>query len=194
VVATFTHLTRRRDALFQVVLPGYHPEHCLIGGVAIAAGLARAGRVGVPSMREVAVGMGGAGRLHAVVALSAPRPGEARKAMFSIWAAVNLIKQIVVVDDDIDPWDPVQVEWATATRVKPDRDFVIVPGVRADRSEPLERGGTITKLGIDATRHDGDRTDWQRARPPARALQRARELLRANASPPGSNGKRADPQ
>ena len=37
VVATFSRLTRRRDAIFQVILPGYHREHCLIGGVAIAA-------------------------------------------------------------------------------------------------------------------------------------------------------------
>ena len=59
--------------------------------------------------------------------------------MFAVWAAVNLIKQVIVVDDDIDPWDALQVEWATATRVKPDRDFVIVPAVRADRSEPRAR-------------------------------------------------------
>jgi len=38
VVATFTRVTRRRDAIFQVILPGYHAEHCLLGGVAIAAG------------------------------------------------------------------------------------------------------------------------------------------------------------
>ncbi|MEO8831224.1 MAG: UbiD family decarboxylase [Bradyrhizobium sp.] len=180
IVATFARLTRRRDAIFQVVLPGYHPEHCLLGGVAIAAGLFRVVRNAVPSICEVAVGLGGAGRLHAVVALRAPRAGEARKAMFAVWAAVNLVKQVIVVDDDIDPWDRLQVEWATATRVKPDRDFVIIPAVRADRSEPLERDGTITKLGIDATRREGDRPDWALARPPAAALARAREILREN--------------
>ena len=180
IVATFARLTRRRDAIFQVVLPGYHPEHCLLGGVAIAAGLFRVVRNAVPSICEVAVGLGGAGRLHAVVALRAPRAGEARKAMFAVWAAVNLVKQVIVVDDDIDPWDRLQVEWATATRVKPDRDFVIVPAVRADRSEPLERDGTITKLGIDATRREGDRPDWALARPPAAARARAREILREN--------------
>ena len=180
IVATFTRLTRRRDAIFQVVLPGYHPEHCLLGGVAIAAGLFRVVRNAVPSVREVAVSLGGAGRLHAVVSLRAPRPGEARKAMFAVWAAVNLIKQVIVVDDDIDPWNSQQVEWASATRVKPDRDFVIVPAVRADRSEPLEQGGTITKLGIDATRREEDRPDWELARPPAAALTRAREILHEN--------------
>ncbi len=100
--------------------------------------------------------------------------------MFAVWAAVNLIKQVIVVDDDIDPWDALQVEWATATRVKPDRDFVIVPAVRADRSEPLERDGTIVKLGIDATRKAADRLDWTLAQPPAAALARAREIMREN--------------
>jgi 2,5-furandicarboxylate decarboxylase 1 len=180
IVATFACLTRRRDAIFQVVLPGYHPEHCLLGGVAIAAGLFRVVRNAVPSVCEVAVGLGGAGRLHAVVSLRAPRAGEARKAMFAVWAAVNLIKQVIVVDDDIDPWNAPQVEWAIATRVKPDRDFVIVPAVRADRSEPLDQDGTITKLGIDATRRQGDRPDWALARPPAAALARAKQILREN--------------
>jgi 2,5-furandicarboxylate decarboxylase 1 len=180
IVATFSRLTRRRDAIFQVVLPGYHPEHCLLGGVAIAAGLFRVVRNAVPSVCEVAVGIGGAGRLHAVVSLRAPRAGDARKAMFAVWAAVNLIKQVIVVDEDIDPWNALQVEWATATRTKPDRDFVIIPAVRADRSEPLDQDGTITKLGIDATRRQGDRLDWALAEPPAAAMMRARDILREN--------------
>jgi len=180
ILATFSRLTRRRDAIFQVVLPGYHHEHCLLGGVAIAAGLARATRDAVPALREVAVGMGGAGRLHAVVALRAPRPGDARKAMFAIWAAVNLIKRVVVVDDDINPWDPVQVEWAMAARMKADRDLVVVRGVRTDRSDPLEDDGVIAKLGIDATMRLGDRTDWTKAQLPEQARRRARELLTAS--------------
>jgi 4-hydroxy-3-polyprenylbenzoate decarboxylase len=183
ILATFTRLTRRPDSVFQVILPGYHPEHCLLGGVAIAAGLARSARTSVPSVAEVAVTLGGAGRLHAVVSLRDARPGDARKVVFAIWALVNLIKQIVVVDADIDPWDAVQVEWAIATRMKPDRDLLIVPGVRADRSEPLESGGTVTKLAIDATRRDGDRPDWTNARPPEWAINRAREMLRANFAP-----------
>jgi len=179
VTAIFSRLTRRNDPIFQVILPGYHPEHCLLGGVAIAAGLARAARVGVPAVREVAVGMGGAGRLHAVVSLHQPRPGDARKAAFAVWASVNLIKQIVLVDDDVNPWDSTQVEWAIATRMKPDRDLIVIPRVRADRSEPLELEGTVAKLAIDATRREGDRSDWRIAEAPASAIRRARDILRA---------------
>lgn len=177
IVATFSRLTRRRDAIFQVVLPGYHPEHCLLGGVAIAAGLARAARAAVPGLSEVAVGLGGAGRLHAVVSIQSPRPGEARKAMFAIWAAVNLVKQVVVVDADIDPWNAIQVEWAIATRMRADEDLIVVPGVRTDRSDPLERGGVIAKLGLDATRKAANRKDWTEAKPPEAAMARARDLL-----------------
>ena len=123
--------------------------------------------------------MGGAGRLHAVVSLDSPRPGEARKAMFAVWAAVNLVKRVVIVDADVDPWDETDVDWALATRFKADRDLVVVPAVRADRSEPLEAEGTVAKLGIDATRRVGDRPDWRRATPPEAARARARELLRS---------------
>ena len=177
IVANFSRLTMRRDAMFQVVLPGYHPEHCLLGGVAIAAGLARAARAAVPGLSEVAVGLGGAGRLHAVVSIASPRPGEARKAMFAIWAAVNLVKQVVVVDADIDPWDPIQVEWAIATRMRADEDLIVIPGVRTDRSDPMERGGVVAKLGIDATRKASGRRDWTKAEPPQAAVARARDLL-----------------
>ena len=178
IVATFSHLTRRHDAIFQAILPGYHPEHCLLGGVSIAAGLASLLRASMPTVREVAVGLGGAGRLHAVVSLQLTRPGQAKKVMFAVWAAVNLIKQIVVVDEDIDPWDSGRVEWAIATRAVVERDYTIVPGVQADRSEPLDRDGTIGKLGIDATRHPADRADFTIAAPPLAAIESARRILR----------------
>jgi 2,5-furandicarboxylate decarboxylase 1 len=190
-VATFSRLTRRSDAMFQVILPGYHAEHCLLGGVSIAAGLARQARASVAGVEQVAVGMDGAGRLHAVVALKEPRAGDARKTMFAIWAAVNLIKRVTVVDDDIDPWDIEQVAWAVATRMQADRDLIIVPGVRSDRSEPLEQAGVIAKLGIDATLRSGDRADWRRAEPPAHALRKARELLGLSASPSTNNMHRS---
>ena len=70
--------------------------------------------------------------------------------------AGGLIKQVIVVDDDIDVYDPTQVEWAVATRVQPDRDVIIVPGTRTkplDPSIPPTPGRipTAAKMGIDAT-------------------------------------------
>ncbi len=177
-VVTFGAMTRRKDAIYQAVLPGYAGEHIYLGAVAIAAGLARSLKGKVASLAEVAVTHGGAGRLHAVISLNEPRPGAARKAIFAVWGAVNLIKQVTVVEGDVDPWDAVAVEHAVANHMRPDRDLIVVPGVQADRAEPLEQGGVISKLGIDATRHNEDRADWTPARPPADVMERMRAKLK----------------
>ena len=177
-VVTFDRLTSRRDPIFQVIEPGRHPEHLLLGGVAIAAGLTVQLRRLVPAVTAVAVPEGGAGRLSAVVALDAgARPGSAQRAMFAVWASVSLIRTVTVIDADIDPWDHVEVEWARTAFARPDRDLLVVPGGAADRAEPLELRGRVAKLGIDATRKSADRADHRVAAPPAETLAWARARL-----------------
>jgi 2,5-furandicarboxylate decarboxylase 1 len=67
----------------------------------------------------------------------------------------------VVVDDDIDVFDPTEVEWAIATRVQADRDVMIVTHARGkplDPSLPPTPPGvvpTTAKVGIDATIAEG---------------------------------------
>jgi 2,5-furandicarboxylate decarboxylase 1 len=170
-----TRITRRRDAMLQVIQPGLYPEHVWIGGEAIAASLRRrlARYAGV---REVAVTPGGAGRLHAVVSASGER---ARELIEAVWQAVRLIKLVTVVDDDVDPWDPLQVERALATRMRAERDLIVVPSARTSRSDPLEDNGQVAKLGIDATRKPADRDDWRAAQPPAEVMERVRRKLGA---------------
>ncbi len=176
-VMTVRRITMRRSALFQTILPGYAAEHVLIGAVAIAAVIERHLRTVVTSVREVAVTPGGCGRLHATVSLTAPEPDDAGSVIRETLSAVRLVKFVTVVDDDIDVHDAQSVEWAVATRMKADRDLVVVPAARSSRSDPLAIDGTVAKLGIDATRHAGDRQDWARAVPPAAALRQARAGL-----------------
>jgi len=92
--------------------------------------------------------------------------------MQALWSAVRLVKLITVVDEDIDPWDPQQVEWALATRMRAERDLTIVPSAATSRSDPIESGGSVGKLGIDATRKSGDRDDWRLAQPPAEVMRK----------------------
>ncbi len=177
-VVTFDRMTTRRNPIYQVIEPGRHREHVLLGGTAIAAGLAAEVRRVVPAVTEVAVPEGGAGRLAAVISLAPDaRPGSAQRAMFAVWASVSLIRTVTVVDDDIDPWDHVEVEWARTCFARPDRDLLIAPGGAADRAEPLELRGTVAKLGIDATRKPADRADHRIAAPPPEALAIARRRL-----------------
>src|SRR3546814_4165193 len=71
------------------------------------------------------------------------------------------IKHVTIVDDDIDVFNPMDVEWAVATRVQADRDVVTLANARAkplDPSLPVQRHGTVpttAKMGIDATIPEG---------------------------------------
>lgn len=172
LLTEFSRMTRRRDAMLQVIQPGYHPEHVWIGGEAIAASLAHRLRDAFPGLRQVAITPGGAGRLHAVIALEAPGAGEAQRVMRAVWDAVSLVKLVTVVDADVDAWDPARVELALATRMRAERDLLVEPGAKTGRSDPLEDDGRIGKLGIDATRKQGDRVDWRSAAPPAEVMRK----------------------
>jgi 2,5-furandicarboxylate decarboxylase 1 len=68
------------------------------------------------------------------------------------------MKHVTVVDEDIDVFDHVDVEWAVATRVQADRDVVIISGARSKPLDPsipppgpYSRVPTTAKMGIDAT-------------------------------------------
>lgn len=171
-------ISRRSDALFQVILPGLFREHALLGAVSVAGVLEHHLRALAPNVVAVAVPETAGGRTAAVVSLHGPRPGQARQMMMAAFSQVPLIKQVTVVDSDVDPWDLENVEWARMVRSHPDRDLFVVPGVRTDRSEPLSVGDVVDKLGIDATAREGDRaTGSEVARISPRALELAAALL-----------------
>ncbi len=151
-----TALTYRRNPIYQAILPGYAPEHCLLGAVAIGATTCRALQRALPNVRQVFVTDGGGGRLHAIITLDRPQQGDGKQAIMLAMQQCNLLKLVIAVDEDIDPEDWTQVEWALATRMRAERDIVVIPGAEADRCEPLQQNGKVTKVGIVATREPGD--------------------------------------
>ncbi len=97
---------------------------------------------------------GGCCHWHAVIGVR-PLPGDGKNAIMAALSVADM-KHVVVVDEDIDVFDGVDVEWAIATRVQADKDVLIVSGAR---SKPLDpslaptpgRIPTTSKMGIDAT-------------------------------------------
>ncbi len=182
--ATFSARTQREDAIFQVIEPGYHREHIYLGALPIAASLLQAVAAVVPNVVDVGVGEAGAGRTDVVVQIDGPRPGQARRAMFAVFAAVSIVKRVTVVDADVDPWNAAAVDWARVNRMRFERDILIIPGAGADRSEPMEEGGLVTKIGFDATARVADRAEGvDKAAPPPAVLLAARSWLQ-DALPP----------
>ena len=180
IAGTIRCVTHREDAIYQAILPGYASEHCLLGGVAIGATLCRALQRMIPAVRRVLVTEGGMGRLHAIVSMHKPRFGEGKRAVLLAMGQVNLIKLVIVVDDDIDIESPCQVEWALAARFRGNEDLVVIPGVTADRCDPVHEQLTVTKIGMIATTRPGDGeplTRSERVNPPPAILDRVRREL-----------------
>lgn len=175
IAAEATAVTHRRDPILQVVLPGYASEHCLMGAVAIGATLTVQLRAVIPAVRRVFVTPGGMGRLHAVITMHRPKPGEGKRAVMLAMGLVNLLKHVTVVEDDIDPEDPVAVEWSVAARFHGHEDMIVIEGAKADRCDPVHDGMTVTKIGIVATTRPGDGEAGSRseyARVPSEILTR----------------------
>jgi len=72
--------------------------------------------------------------------------------MMAAFAAHPSLKQVIVVDSDIDPDNPSEVEWAIATRFQADEDLIIIRNVRGSTLDPSSRDGLTAKMGIDATK------------------------------------------
>lgn len=83
------------------------------------------------------------------------RHGDARRVMLAWFSGPRreYVKSCVVVDEDVDPYDPAQVLWALAYRFQADRDLVIVPNYPSSGLDPSESCfGLTTLCGFDATK------------------------------------------
>ena len=83
-------------------------------------------------------------------------PGEARNAIAACFGALVNVKNVFVVDPDIDIFSDEQMEWALATRFQPDRDFVCASGFRTIPLDPSLEGAALgSKGGFDLTMPPG---------------------------------------
>ena len=106
-------------------------------------------------VHDINVTVGGCGYWHAIISIR-KQAGEGKNALLAALSVMD-IKHVTIVDSDIDVFDPVDVEWAVATRVQADKDVVILSNARAKPLDPslavMKLGGvpTTAKMGIDAT-------------------------------------------
>jgi 3-polyprenyl-4-hydroxybenzoate decarboxylase len=79
-------------------------------------------------------------------------PGEARNAIAAAFGSQANVKNVFVVDPDIDIFSDEQMEWALGTRFQPERDLVIGGGFRTLPLDPSLNGlRTGSKAGYDLT-------------------------------------------
>ncbi|WP_048181802.1 UbiD family decarboxylase [Methanosarcina sp. MTP4] len=161
-VIRITRVIHRKDPVYHGILPA-GPEHLLMMGVPYEPRIYRA--VGeVTTVKNVVLTEGGCCYLHAVVQIEKQTEGDGKNAIMAAFAAHTSLKHVVVVDEDINIFDPNDVEFAIATRVKGDIDILTITNVRGSSLDP--RGapdGTTTKVGIDATKVLIEKENFERA-------------------------------
>jgi 2,5-furandicarboxylate decarboxylase 1 len=143
-------VTHRESPIYHTIVGG-GLEHLLLGGIPREASFLSHLRRSFPCVRDVHLSRGGTCRYHLYVQVAKPKPGEAKNVILGALATHYDIKQVTVVDTDVDVHDPTEVEWATATRFQADRDLVVVGGAQGSKLDPSTADGFGAKMGLDAT-------------------------------------------
>jgi len=147
-------ITHRQRPIYQALLPGL-AEHKLLMGLPREPTIYAAVNQ-VCRCVNVCLTGGGMNWLHAVVQIEKQDAEDGLKAIQAAFEGHRSLKHVVVVDEDIDPFRPKEVEWAVATRFQGDRDLLILrdqPSSSLDPSAhhvPGEKSRTA-KMGLDAT-------------------------------------------
>src|SRR6202521_1597384 len=149
-------ISMRKDAIYYNLHMPW--ENTWLAAPTRYAAIRQALRTAGVQAKDINVTLGGCAFWHAVVSIK-KQPGEGKNALLAALSVMDL-KHVVVVDDDIDVFDPTEVEWAIATRVQGDKDVMIVANARAKPLDPSLPQGfgvvpTGAKVGIDATIPEG---------------------------------------
>ena len=145
------------DAVFHRNNPIFHAlisagvEHRTLMGLPRAPTIKTAVSEVVPCS-DVFLTDGGCGWLSSVVQIIPQNEGDGVRAIHAALDGHRSMKQVVVVDQDIDIADSARVEWALMTRWQPDTDTVILSAQKGSSLDPSRsQDGTTSKIGMDAT-------------------------------------------
>jgi 2,5-furandicarboxylate decarboxylase 1 len=150
-VAKITAITHRAKPIFQTMNGGGY-EHVSVGNMITREPLLET-FVRHMSPRVKAVHLPPySGGFTALIAVENPQPGEAKNIGLAALAAHVNFKTVIVVDADVDIFDPADVMWALSTRARWDRGFASIANVHTNELDPSsDEHGIVAKAVIDAT-------------------------------------------
>ena len=143
----------RNNPIFHDVLSGYS-EHRLLMGMPIESKLNGELKKSFSQTKQVSLSNGGCNWLHAVVQIKKKNDSDPKKIIKKTFESHRSLKQVTVVDEDIDVNSAESIEYAMATRFQADKDLVIIKNVRGSSLDPSSNQQKLrtTKMGIDATK------------------------------------------
>ena len=149
-VIQYNSIHHRNNPVFHALIPG-EVEHRTLMGMPRAPTIKNAVSEVVPCS-DVYLTDGGCGWLSSVVQIIPQKEGDGIKAIHAALEGHPSMKQVIVVDEDIDTSDPVRVEWALMTRWQPDKDTIILSNQKGSSLDPSRsEDGLTSKIGMDAS-------------------------------------------
>ena len=157
-VVEVTAITHRRNPIFHAGLTGRPmTENHFLKQIPGEVALYRHLKPDFPGLKSVHATGAGCCTFMIFISVKQTYPGEGRKLLTATLSSKKPQKCVVVCDEDIDVFDPNQVLWAIATRVRPAEDVVIIPKFPTANLDPSKLDGQLgSALGIDATRPFGE--------------------------------------
>jgi UbiD family decarboxylase len=152
-----TAITHRNDALFQTSTIGGktlgRTDTAQLSALRTEVAIWHALQAAVREPVAVYATTSSGGAFNVRVAIRQRVPGEARNAIGACMGALANCKNVFVVDPDVDIFSDEQMDWALATRFQPDRDLIVMSGLRTLPLDPsLPPGSRIgAKAGYDLT-------------------------------------------
>jgi 2,5-furandicarboxylate decarboxylase 1 len=167
-------ITHRLDPIYHALLPTGPEGDLLLATVAEASISSRVPDL-FPFVRGTHFVPSTFGSSLVVQVAKAPR--EQVRSLLLHLLTLGMVKKVVAVADDVDPADPVEVEWSVATRFQADRDAVVLSDLKGQPIDPSCPDTFRTaKLAMDATGFERVR-DRRRATFDPDAVKKAETLL-----------------
>jgi UbiD family decarboxylase len=147
-------ITHRKNPIYQTILAGKNEHKFLMGMPKEPTIYNEVNKV--CQCKDVYITPGGCSWLHAIVQIHKTNTDDGRKAILSAFEGHKSLKHVIVVDEDINIYDPHDVEWAISTRFQADKNLMVLSnqsGSSLDPSGDLSEGkkATTAKVGVDAT-------------------------------------------
>jgi 2,5-furandicarboxylate decarboxylase 1 len=148
-------ISHRKNPVFHSLLSGLEVWNAC--GFTAEAKIFATVKKKIPQLQAVYLTPGGCGFYGAVVQVKKDRKDVGRDAIIETFKTFGPLQRVVAVDTDVDLYDPVEVEWAVTTRFNPDTDLIVLKNQPGHILNPMVQinpdgqGGTITKIGFDAT-------------------------------------------
>lgn len=151
------------NPVFHLLLPGGN-EHYMLMGLPREPMILKTVRQAVPRVKNVRLTEGGCCWLNGVVSIKKNKEGDGVNAIMAAFTGHSSMKNVIIVDDDIDIFNDREVEWAVATRMQGD-GILKIPNAAGSSLDPSSHGKTTWKVGFDATLPLGaDRTLYTKAK------------------------------